>query len=68
MLVKAIAFLITLVLALPLGGEQRPDAQDESRRIALTLDALHAAAAKADGAAYFQLFAPDAVFLGTDAT
>jgi hypothetical protein len=33
-----------------------------------TLDALHAAAARADGAAYFALFAPRAVFVGTDAT
>lgn len=33
-----------------------------------TLDALHASAAKADGDAYFALYTPDAVFLGTDAT
>jgi hypothetical protein len=33
-----------------------------------TLDALHAAAARADGPAYFALFAPRAVFVGTDAT
>jgi hypothetical protein len=32
------------------------------------LDQLHDAAAKADGERYFSLFAPDAVFLGTDAT
>jgi hypothetical protein len=32
------------------------------------LDQLHAAASRADGAAYFALFAPDAVFIGTDAT
>lgn len=32
------------------------------------LDRLHAAAAHADERAYFELFAPDAVFLGTDAT
>ena len=30
-----------------------------------TLDALHAAAARADGDAYFECFAADAVFLGT---
>jgi hypothetical protein len=36
--------------------------------ISATLDSLHAAAAKADGAAYFALFAPDAVFIGTDAS
>jgi len=32
------------------------------------MDAWHAAAAAADEEAYFALFAPDAVFLGTDAT
>lgn len=30
------------------------------------VSALHAAAARADGPAYFALFAPDAVFIGTD--
>lgn len=32
------------------------------------LDAFHAAAARADGAAYFGLFAPGGVFIGTDVT
>ncbi len=32
------------------------------------LDALHDAAARAEEERYFALFAPDAVFLGTDAT
>lgn len=32
------------------------------------LDQLHDAASKADGERYFSLFAPDAVFLGTDST
>ena len=32
------------------------------------LDAFHAAAAQANEAAYFDLFAPEGVFLGTDAT
>lgn len=32
------------------------------------LDTLHAAAARADGPAYFALFTPDARFIGTDAT
>ncbi|HZL99978.1 MAG TPA: nuclear transport factor 2 family protein [Planctomycetota bacterium] len=35
---------------------------------AAVLDALHAAASRADGAAYFALFLPDAVFIGTDAS
>ncbi len=37
------------------------------REVGAALDALHeAAAARADGAGYFALFADDAVFLGTD--
>lgn len=43
-------------------------AGDEEAAAGATLDALHAAAADADGAAYFALFAPDARFIGTDAT
>lgn len=35
--------------------------------IAAVLDALHAAAARADGPAYFALYTPDATYLGTDA-
>ncbi|MFT3686279.1 MAG: nuclear transport factor 2 family protein [Phycisphaerales bacterium] len=34
---------------------------------ALVVDALHAAASKADFDGYFALFAPDAIFIGTDA-
>ncbi|HTE05550.1 MAG TPA: nuclear transport factor 2 family protein [Planctomycetota bacterium] len=43
-------------------------AADVQRDAAAVLDALHAAASRADGESYFALFAPDAVFLGTDAT
>jgi ketosteroid isomerase-like protein len=42
-------------------------ADAERAAIDRTLDALHAAAAQADGARYFALFAEDAVFIGTDA-
>ncbi len=37
------------------------------REVLALLDALHAAASKADGNAYFALYAPEAVFIGTDA-
>lgn len=40
----------------------------EERAAARVLDALHREAAEADGAAYFDLFAPDAVYIGTDVT
>lgn len=44
-------------------------AESDSRRaVAAVLDDLHAAASEADGDRYFAHFAPDAVFLGTDAT
>lgn len=36
--------------------------------VAALLDTFHASAARADEAAYFGCFAPDGVFLGTDAT
>ena len=42
-------------------------ASDPAAEAGRVLDELHAAAAAADGARYFSLFAPDAVFLGTDA-
>ena len=41
-------------------------AADEAA-IAAVLDRLHEAAARADGSAYFSLYTPDAVFIGTDA-
>ncbi len=38
------------------------------RAVNARLDAFHAAASKADGASYFACLAPDAIFIGTDAT
>jgi ketosteroid isomerase-like protein len=50
-----------------LAGAAHSEAPPEVRKgVDATLDALHAAAAKADAAAYFALYTPDAVFLGTD--
>lgn len=40
---------------------------NESAAIDATLNAFHTAASKADGKTYFGLFAPEGVFLGTDA-
>jgi ketosteroid isomerase-like protein len=37
------------------------------REVLELLDQLHAAAARADGEGYFALYAPEAVFIGTDA-
>ncbi len=44
-----------------------PTAADaDIAEIGRVLDTLHAAAAGADGPTYFELFSPDAVFIGTD--
>jgi hypothetical protein len=40
----------------------------EEAAAAVVLDALHAAASKADGAVYFDLFTPDATYIGSDVT
>jgi ketosteroid isomerase-like protein len=40
----------------------------ETAAVSTVLDAFHTAAARADEEAYFALLAPNAVFLGTDAT
>jgi hypothetical protein len=60
-------FLLPAVLAcrsVPLP----PETPEESKaRVSAALDALHSAAARADGV-YFSLFAPEAVFYGTDAS
>ncbi|MBB4082982.1 nuclear transport factor 2 family protein [Brevundimonas lenta] len=40
----------------------------EELAAAATLDAVHRAAAAADGATYFDLFDPDGVYIGTDVT
>lgn len=39
---------------------------EHRRQVEHILDTLHSAAAGADGARYFPLFRPDAIFLGTD--
>jgi len=56
----AFAFL-TLAVSTPAHAQSAEQVQ-----VAATLDTFHAAAARADGAAYFALFAPDGVFIGTD--
>ncbi len=40
----------------------------EEEAAATVLDALHEAASKADGAVYFDLFTPDATYIGSDVT
>ena len=57
--------MLALVAALALAAAPPPTPEEDA---AAVIDALHAAASGADGAAYFALFTPDARFIGTDAT
>jgi hypothetical protein len=62
-----IAIFISLLFFMAQSSMAQSSANDE-KAVTHTLDALHKAASKADGEKYFALFAPNAVFLGTDAT
>src|ERR1700728_4050806 len=64
--ITRVAFIL-LWLAVP-AAQADPADDAKIAAISQTLDQLHAAASKADGKAYFDLFAPDAVFIGTDAS
>ena len=55
--------LLTLVLAQAVHAQS-----DEETAVAAVLDDLHEAAAEADGERYFNLYADNAIFLGTDIT
>lgn len=60
-----VVWLVLCLLALPaMAGEQGKAKQ----LIDGVLDTLHEAASDADGDTYFDLFADDAIFMGTDAT
>lgn len=63
--------MISLVLSLYLAVQQpsvSPEEALEQKAIHQTIDDMHAAAARADGGAYFKTFTEDARFIGTDAT
>lgn len=67
-IVLAAAFA-ALVCGCGSGGWHRSSAVPSftpREQVAATLDAFHAAAARADEATYFDLLAPDAIFMGTD--
>ena len=57
--------MLALVAALALAITPPETPEDD---VAAVIDALHVAAANADGATYFNLFTEDARFIGTDAT
>lgn len=56
-----------LLLLLGVAAMSQAKPADSKARIDETLTRFHEAAAKADGKTYFGLFAPEGVFLGTDA-
>ena len=59
---KRLIVAAVLMAAAPAWGQETEDAA-----VGAVLDRLHAAASAADGAVYFDLFTPDARFIGTDA-
>lgn len=58
-----LASLLFALIALPSAR-----AADTTQAVADTLDRFHTAASRADAQAYFDLFAPEGVFIGTDAS
>jgi hypothetical protein len=60
-------FLATALFSTRLFGASEPAPSSAISDIDTTLNRFHEAASKADGAAYFALFAPEGVFIGTDA-
>jgi len=52
-----------LVMTVPLSASE-----PSTKEITDTLDRFHQAASKADGQVYFDLFAPEGIFIGTDAS
>ncbi len=59
-------WIIRLLLATVLSSMSVMSRSDATVDVNLTLDAFHAAAARADVEAYLDLLAPDIVFLGSD--
>lgn len=60
------ALMMLQLSAAPVQAAPAPEA--ETAPVERVLDAMHAAASKADGEAYFATFTPDGRFIGTDAT
>jgi len=60
--------LLAICLAVGASGAAAQSTAAVSASVGATLDGWHAAAAAADEEKYFSYFAPDAVFLGTDAS
>jgi len=66
---KSIAAVLAIIASFAAARPTIAQSADSAKIAAIseTLDRFHAAASKADEKAYFDLFAPDGVFIGTDA-
>lgn len=64
----AASLFLMLTLACAPAAEPSPDVAAERAAVDSVLTALHATASQGDWERYFALYAPDAVFFGTDAT
>ena len=63
------SILCALIVLMSLAGlVSSHQMEDDKALVASVLDQLHDAASKADGERYFGLFAPNAIFFGTDAS
>lgn len=60
--------MIALFAAFALSASLMQASDDPSVTAGVVLDRMHEAASRADGPAYFDLFTPNARFIGTDAT
>ncbi|HVE11764.1 MAG TPA: nuclear transport factor 2 family protein [Elusimicrobiota bacterium] len=60
--------MMRVILLLSSFAWARPPIPTPTQAVNMVVDTWHEAASKADEATYFKLFAPDAVFLGTDGT
>lgn len=67
MIAPILAVVLAAQTAPPASPPPTSDASPEAE-IAAVLDTLHASAARADGAVYFNLFTSDARYVGTDAS
>lgn len=67
-LLMSASAVLKRVAALPFDPNQTMNRGQETELVSGVLDALHLAASKADGEAYFALFDQDAVYYGTDSS
>jgi hypothetical protein len=65
---KRITTVLALLFAATFTGNAMAANETATKDVSTVLDKFHESAAKADGPVYFSLFAPEGVFIGTDAT